>query len=118
MAPDGSVLVTERRPDRAQHLVTLCRPDLRVGGIDVDVDGRPTRPLLERDAVHTAQVDEEIGLAHELRCPAGAGAVFRPVDGVDEDPAILEPERGEEPARGSDAVVVGLPELDSPVVGL
>ena len=84
----------------------------------MSTDGRPTRPLLERDAVHTAQVDEEIGHSHELRCPAGAAAVFRPVDGVDEDPAIFEPERGEEPARGSDAVVVGLPELDSPVAGL
>ena len=97
--------------NRAQYLVALGGADLRVGGIDVDVDGRPARPFFEGDAVHAPEVDEEVGLTHERHGATRAGAVLRLVHGVDEDPVVAEPEGGEEAAGGAQAVVVGFAEL-------
>ena len=91
--------------------VTIGQADLGIDGVKINIDGRPVPPPLGENAVHTAQIDQQVGLPHEPLEMSCTRAVFHLTRRVKESPALTEAKPLQKPGRRGNPIVIGWAKL-------
>src|SRR6266581_8971161 len=90
-----------------QGTIPADQLELGIHRVEVDVDRRPSAALLDRQAVHPAEVHEHICLSYKGVHASCAWAILDAMFHINENPARAKSQPVKEPGRRRETVLIG-----------